>query len=166
MSTLFVDTINEKTSGNGVAIPGHVVQVQYKNLANATFTTTSTSLVAVTDWYVDITPKYSDSLLIWSATITSNVNDTDGYVRCAIYDENLATPAKWSSNSYIAGNHYNFGQGNTDRWPQWPIMTINTAGTTNAMRLGLRASVSSGGTFSLSWSGSDNRTISVMEIAQ
>ena len=27
MSTLFVDTINEKTSGNGVAIPGHVVQV-------------------------------------------------------------------------------------------------------------------------------------------
>ena len=27
MSTLFVDTINEKTSGNGIAIPGHVVQV-------------------------------------------------------------------------------------------------------------------------------------------
>jgi len=28
MSTLYVDTINEKTSGNGVQIPGHVVQVQ------------------------------------------------------------------------------------------------------------------------------------------
>ena len=27
MSTLYVDTINEKTSGNGVQIPGHVVQV-------------------------------------------------------------------------------------------------------------------------------------------
>ena len=27
MSTLFVDTINEKTSGNGIKIPGHVVQV-------------------------------------------------------------------------------------------------------------------------------------------
>ena len=27
MSTLFVDTINEKTSGNGIQIPGHVVQI-------------------------------------------------------------------------------------------------------------------------------------------
>ena len=27
MSTLYVDTITEKTSGNGVQIPGHVVQV-------------------------------------------------------------------------------------------------------------------------------------------
>ena len=27
MSILKVDTINEKTSGNGVAIPGHVIQV-------------------------------------------------------------------------------------------------------------------------------------------
>ena len=28
MSILKVDTINEKTSGNGVAIPGHVIQVK------------------------------------------------------------------------------------------------------------------------------------------
>ena len=27
MSILKVDTINEKTTGNGVAIPGHVIQV-------------------------------------------------------------------------------------------------------------------------------------------
>ena len=45
MSTLYVDTINEKTSGNGVQIPGHVVQVQRvqntgidTSLASATFT--------------------------------------------------------------------------------------------------------------------------------
>ena len=30
MSTLFVDTINEKTSGNGMAIPGHVVHLPAK----------------------------------------------------------------------------------------------------------------------------------------
>ena len=28
MSTLFVDTINEKTTNNGVYIPGHVINVQ------------------------------------------------------------------------------------------------------------------------------------------
>ena len=31
MSTLFVDTINEKTSGNGVDIPGHVLQVKRRH---------------------------------------------------------------------------------------------------------------------------------------
>ena len=33
MSTLFVDTINEKTSGNGIIIPGHVIQIvrEYEN---------------------------------------------------------------------------------------------------------------------------------------
>ena len=29
MSTLYVDTITEKTAGNGVQIPGHVIQQQY-----------------------------------------------------------------------------------------------------------------------------------------
>ena len=32
MSILKVDTINEKTSGNGVAIDGHVIQVANKPL--------------------------------------------------------------------------------------------------------------------------------------
>tara|TARA_B100001093_G_C26546727_1_gene892686 strand:- start:196 stop:723 length:528 start_codon:yes stop_codon:yes gene_type:complete len=64
MSTLFVDTINEKTSGNGVQIPGHVVQVvsaektdtqqisgSYADVLSATITPTSTTskiLVQVT----------------------------------------------------------------------------------------------------------------------
>ena len=33
MSILKVDTINEKTSGNGVYIPGHVVQTVVKHFA-------------------------------------------------------------------------------------------------------------------------------------
>ena len=40
MSILKVDTINEKTSGNGVAIPGHVIQVKQTVLAD-TFSTTA-----------------------------------------------------------------------------------------------------------------------------
>ena len=42
MSILKVDTINEKTTGNGVVIPGHVVQVaQSTSAANTTNSTTS-----------------------------------------------------------------------------------------------------------------------------
>ena len=38
MSILKVDTINEKTSGNGVAIPGHVIQVK-QTVVKDTFST-------------------------------------------------------------------------------------------------------------------------------
>ena len=37
MSTLFVDTINEKTSGNGIEIPGHVIQVIHATDTNGAF---------------------------------------------------------------------------------------------------------------------------------
>jgi len=63
MSTLFVDTINEKTTNNGVIIPGHVLQVQ-------SFAPTSTSSITTTS-YTDVnsrsfTPKSaSSSLLVW-----------------------------------------------------------------------------------------------------
>ena len=63
MSTLYVDTINEKTSGNGIIIPGHILQVQsYAPSSTTNITTTS---------YTDVnsrsfTPKSaSSSLLIW-----------------------------------------------------------------------------------------------------
>jgi len=59
MSTLFVDTINEKTSGNGVAIPGHVVQV-VQNTMDTNLNTVSTSFVD-TGASVSITPKFNNS---------------------------------------------------------------------------------------------------------
>ena len=64
MSILKVDTINEKTSGNGVDIPGHVIQVQHKEIKDTTRTgsTTSTSFIA-TGEYVDIAPKKANSLI-------------------------------------------------------------------------------------------------------
>ena len=62
MSTLFVDTINEKTTNNGVYIPGHVIQV--------VTSTTSTEASATTTSYVDtglsasITPASTSSKIL------------------------------------------------------------------------------------------------------
>ena len=70
MSILKVDTINEKTSGNGIKIPGHVVQVQqYYNAYTGHTTSTSASFVAsgVTK---SITPKYSNSLILIQSNVT------------------------------------------------------------------------------------------------
>ena len=64
MSVLKVDTINEKTSGNGVAIPGHVVQVVANNFTSAHVTTTSTSFVSMGSAFsLAITPKFDNSLI-------------------------------------------------------------------------------------------------------
>ena len=72
MSTLFVDTINEKTSGNGIAIPGHVVQVvstsKLTDLVQPSSFTDVTGLLSVT-----ITPKFSNSkILITVSTAACN----------------------------------------------------------------------------------------------
>jgi hypothetical protein len=59
MSTLYVDTINEKTSGNGVQIPGHVVQVVQSVKTNQSSSTSS---------------SWSDTGLSASITPTSSSN--------------------------------------------------------------------------------------------
>ena len=61
MSILKVDTINEKTSGNGVVIPSHVVQTIVGNRITGNFATTSASYSDVVS--LSITPKKSNSLI-------------------------------------------------------------------------------------------------------
>tara|TARA_B100000085_G_scaffold280831_1_gene306413 strand:- start:217 stop:687 length:471 start_codon:yes stop_codon:yes gene_type:complete len=75
MSILKVDTINEKTTGNGVAIPGHVVQVQqYYNPFTSHTTSTSLSFVA-SGVAKSITPKYSNSLILIQSNVTMCYSD-------------------------------------------------------------------------------------------
>ncbi len=64
MSILKVDTINEKTSGNGVAIPGHVIQVVHQPFSTS-MNTSSLSFVS-TGHSVTITPKSSSSKILIS----------------------------------------------------------------------------------------------------
>jgi len=73
MSTLYVDTINEKTSGNGVQIAGHVVQVQSSILSSKVSTTSLEPTYVDTGLSVSITPKFSTSkILIVSSLMVAN----------------------------------------------------------------------------------------------
>jgi len=75
MSTLYVDTINEKTLGNGVQIPGHVVQVQSAILTSKASTTSQYSTYVDTGLSVNITPKFSTSkILVTSSLMVANVS--------------------------------------------------------------------------------------------
>jgi hypothetical protein len=63
MSTLYVDTITEKTSGNGVQIPGHVVQV-VSVAKTDTFSVSNSTFADVTGLSVTITPKASTNKIL------------------------------------------------------------------------------------------------------
>tara|TARA_A100001388_G_scaffold245358_1_gene203830 strand:- start:450 stop:935 length:486 start_codon:yes stop_codon:yes gene_type:complete len=67
MSTLKVDTINEKTSGNGVQIPGHIIQTVFVNdsneYSNNTTSYTDTNLTGT------ITPKFASSKILITSQI-------------------------------------------------------------------------------------------------
>jgi hypothetical protein len=77
MSTLFVDTINEKTTGNGIYIPGHVgqvVSVEFETISAFT----STSYSDVSGFSASITPASSSSkvLVIVSACAAHSASNT------------------------------------------------------------------------------------------
>ena len=60
-STLYVDNLIEKTSGNGVHIPGHVIQTQYATILGDV-STASTALVS-SGLSKAFTPKYANSII-------------------------------------------------------------------------------------------------------
>tara|TARA_R100001510_G_scaffold51745_1_gene51815 strand:+ start:290 stop:832 length:543 start_codon:yes stop_codon:yes gene_type:complete len=70
MSTLNVDNINEYTSGNGVEIPGHIVQVvSTDDHTVASYSLSGTSPQKLGSLEISITPKSSSSKIYLSSTI-------------------------------------------------------------------------------------------------
>jgi len=70
MSILNVDTINEKTSGNGVHIAGHIIQTVFVNdtteYSNNTTSYTDTNLTAT------ITPKSTSSKILITSQLATD----------------------------------------------------------------------------------------------
>ena len=62
-NALKVDTINEKTTGNGVHIPGHMVQFQSNTSGAVSYNNSTTSYIA-SGVFMDFTPKFSNSIVL------------------------------------------------------------------------------------------------------
>ena len=80
MSTLFVDTINEKTTNNGVEIPGHIINIQSVNFTG-TQTSTSSSFTDVTNLSITMTPKSASSKFLLSCCIATGSDSHFNYCR-------------------------------------------------------------------------------------
>ena len=153
------------SNGNLIdAPPGTIIQYQYKKRTNTNFSTSSTSPTDLNDFYVDITPRNANNLLVVSTNLTAGLNDADGYGRYRIVDANNSN-TKWSSNTYIGASNY-YAAHSPSEWVEVVLKHTNVAGTTNPMRLQFQVVVASGGTLSLNWSASDDRIVEVYEVAQ
>ena len=105
MSTLYVDTITEKTSGNGVQIPGHVVQVVSAE-HSTTVTMSSVSSYDFSDLDCPITVSAGSKVLV-SASVPGYVTATGswGWMKLELYRDTT----KISEGAVISGFDGNTG---------------------------------------------------------
>lgn len=103
MSILKVDTINEKTSGSGVVIPGHVVQVghTYNHQVSAHQTISTTSLVDV-GVTCTLTPRSINNKFIVTWTVSM------------AYGGNNSSYCAGAMKYKIGSGSYNFVDGASD----------------------------------------------------
>ena len=162
MSTLFVNTINEKTSGNGIAIPGHVVQMQFASNSTAITITTNNSYVDVVT--LNFTPKFSNSKLFIMYTIQGVQVGTNTNSRLTPRGVRDGSTYLWTSNA----NFWTVSRNDDFRHGGWAYNHYDTPNTTNQITYKLQAKYDdpgSGGSINKD-SNSGGSSIAIMEIAQ
>ena len=104
MSILKVDTINEKTSGNGVVIPGHVVQVQETSALTSGNLEISSSSLTATGIICSITPQKNDSIILidWFVSMADH-STSYGYGKMYLKVGSGSYAAMAGSDDYTAG---------------------------------------------------------------
>ena len=83
MSQLYVNTITEKTSGNGVIIPGHVVQVVTSTTSTEVVNNTTSEVASGLS--AAITPSSSSSKIFAIATIPIQRGSNSGNIEVEYY---------------------------------------------------------------------------------
>jgi len=163
MSKLFVDDIVEKTSGHGVVIPGHILQVVNKtNGTNVTIngsTNTEFAQIATT-----ITPIVTGSKIyvMVNLSIGSNYNGADWYVT-KLYRDSTSNQIGNRQDIYFNEKYEMIGPKLMHNIFD-PLAT--TAGTSRTYRIYGSGSVS-GADMQFNWSNNNTESsMTLMEIAQ
>ena len=164
-SILKVDTI-QTTAGAAPSTgtlgfrAGSIVQYQERYYDLSTFTTSSASMVDVTNYYVDITPTKATNKIRVQFGVLLQTDERLGYGRFSVVDSNNSD-TRFNVNSVAESSFY---QGTA--WDTSIIVAVAAANTTNTMRLQLQIFTSTGTTNEFGWSSGDSRHIEAWEIAQ
>jgi hypothetical protein len=170
-STLYVDNLVEKTSGNGVHIPGHVIQVQYGTLAGSSSMVTGQVNYLNTGLSVSITPKFDNSkFLVMASQIIgigpASANSAARY-DLRIREVNISSGTNIWKGMYVGTD--NQGSGNLSVVSG--IHGYYTASSTNALTFNTQIREAGGsdgaaGSMYFNWYAGGLATITAMEIAQ
>lgn len=130
MSTLFVDTINEKTTGNGITIPGHVIQVQNGTTLTGGLNTTSSSYVA-TGVKVTITPTSTNSKIYITANSGIQNGTGGGGTQLSLYRK-IGSGTSTFLHHQGGSGLISYDAGNNHITPG-PFVLLDTPNTTDAV---------------------------------
>ena len=168
-----VDTIEEKTSGAGVKIPGHVVQTVTNAFTDTTtITTYGTTYTDVTNATITITPKHSNSKILIMPNLVFYIGVSSGpYVYCGFRLLRGSSTVVAPTNSTDGNGAYDYGAG----FPSSGAIQfgsrhcghhVDTPATTSATTYKFQAmNYTTGRTFKVNNAGGSSSIIA-MEIAQ
>jgi len=139
---------------------GSIIQYQERYYDLATFTTSSSSNVDVTNYYIDITPTKATNKIRVQFGVLCMTTERQGYARFRIVDSNNSD-TKMNVNSYAHASGY---QVDTDPWVSENVVATFVAGTTSTMRLQLQTLRGGSGDIQFGWSSSDSRHAEAWEI--
>ena len=155
MSILKVDTINEKTSGNGVSIPGHVVQAVFdtNNLMTSTSSTSYQDLLSVS-----FTPKFDNSMLFIISTIRYQEATSNNDIKVRITHD--------GSNLIDINRYFNYS-GDSNLIQTSTIQAfLSSTGSTSARNIKVQAGQYTTGTSYFNVNGTNGSSVFIQEIAQ
>ena len=138
MSILKVDTINEKTSGNGVAIPGHAIHIERVVIAaDITVTTSGTTYTDV--WTINYTPKLTTSNVIfqYNALIRNYASSHDSRSNLRVLHNGSAV--------YTVTDIGDYDYGGSGTWEKWQFSDATQYSNTNGSQITWKLQLARGG---------------------
>jgi len=163
-STLYVDNLIEKTSGNGVHIPGHVIQFHQHRYSNEHTCQSSNAYQDVASSSFTFTPKSNNSKLFIESNVSVRINgDAQGCATRIVVD---AVPYDTPVQSHEW--YFNFSAtGTADYYDRLIKSSYVNNTTTSARTIKLQVSNYNGSTDTrLNFAGRFQTVICVWEIAQ
>ena len=175
MSTIYVDNIIEKTSGAGVKIAGHVIQVVSATKTDSQANATSDSFTDITGLSLSITPKFTTSKIMLFCNISHSSTQNATGISFKVLRNSTAlggsegsrTPVSFFGSPIASDNN----MAGTDSWTY-----LDSPNTTSAITYKVQATgFNSGQTWYINTNISRNgniyddiatSTLTAMEIAQ
>ena len=165
MSTIYVDNLAEKTSGAGVKIAGHVIQV----VEGSTSTPDSTSSTSVVDSGLPatITPKFSTSKILATASIPHHCVEEPGTdVQAYLFLKRLISGGTDTELCAVVIGAHTGNAGRSDAWSSIQLQCLDSPGTTTSTTFRVQHRVGNSGWTSTCMNSNNRGSIVLMEIAQ